>query len=65
MLFTHSFVSVLQQKQRLHLDLFTFCRVEDTVGLSVANVASLGLAVMLKSAAFTEVMLTPGKYVNG
>lgn len=44
---------------------FTFSRVEDTVGLGVAHVASLGLAVMLKSTGLTKIVSAPGGHGTG
>lgn len=39
--------------------LVTFGRVEDAVGLLVADVAALGLAVVLQGAGLAEIMPTP------
>lgn len=42
----------------LHLGYQLFSGVEDTVGLGVAHVATLGLAIMLKSTALTKIVPT-------
>lgn len=43
----------------------TFCRVEDSVGLSIAHVATLRFAIMLEGAGLTKIVLAPERRLVG
>ena len=45
--------------------LLTFSGVENTIGLGVAHVAALGLAVVLKGAGLTKIVPAPERCLTG